>query len=327
MIGRRDFITLVGGAATWPVAARAQRVGQTRRIGMLIGGSANDPGWQRYAAAFRETLAKLGWIDGGNLRIEICVAFGDIIHARASAAELVSLSPDVIFASSGVATRAVQGQTKTIPIVFTGPSNAVAGENEARPAGNITGFPILYPSIAGKWVQLLREADIRVARVALVHATDTGYSAYISPIEEAAQVLAVKVVPAPFGDAAELAHAIDAFAAEPDGGLIVLPGAATSTRDSREVIRALAARHRLPAIHWDSSYPAEGGLMSYGSNFEELHRRAATYVDRILRGAKVSELPIERPTKFELSIDVKTAKTLGLAVPPSLLAVADEVIE
>jgi putative ABC transport system substrate-binding protein len=224
----------------------------------------------------------------------------------------------------------VQEQTRTIPIVFAGPSNVIV-KNEARPEGNITGFPISYPSIAGKWVELLKEVDPRLTRIALIDSpntlpTATG-SSYILSIERAGPALAVKTIDAPFHGATELERAIDGFAVQPDGGLIVLPSAATSVRENRDLVRRLAAQYRLPAIHWDNSYPEEGGLMSYGSNYEELHRRAATYVDRILRGAKVSELPVERPTKFELIINLKAAKAIGLDIPPALLALADQVIE
>jgi putative ABC transport system substrate-binding protein len=329
-MNRRDMIALIGSAAAWPVAARAQQHDRVRRLGMLIGGSADDPGWQRYTAAFREALAKLGWIDGVNLSIDLGFAAGDLDRARAAAAELVGLGPDVIFASSGFATRAAQQQTGAIPIVFAGPG-LPSGENDARPAGNITGFPILYPSIAGKWVELLKEADPGVSRVALIDSpntlpTATG-SSYIRSIQQAAPALAVKTINAPFHKSTELERSIDAFATQPNGGLIVLPSAATSIRENRDLVRRVAESHRLPAIHWDGLYPAEGGLMSYGSNFEELHRRAASYVDRILRGAKVSELPVERPTKFDLVVNLKAAKAIGLTVPERFLLLADEVIE
>jgi putative tryptophan/tyrosine transport system substrate-binding protein len=333
---RREFITLLGGAAAaWPHVARAQQTNRVRRVGALIGGSENDQSSRRYAAAFREGLAKLGWMEGRNLQVNFHFAADDLDRIRASAAEIVSLAPDVIFVSTGAATRAVQQQTQTIPIVYVGPGpEADLVKNIARPEGNITGFPVLYPSIAGKWVELLKEADPRVAKVALINGRvsvprSTGFagSNYISSIEEAAPASPVKVFAALFDNAAELERAIDAFAAEPNGGLIVIPGTFTSTRDNRELIRRLAEQRRLPTIHWDNSYPAEGGLMSYGSNFADLHRRAASYVDRILRGAKVSELPVERPTKFDLIINVKAAKAIGLTIPESLLLRADEVIE
>jgi putative ABC transport system substrate-binding protein len=327
---RREFITLIGGAAAWPLAARAQQPGRARRVGVLIGGSENDPVSGRYPAAFREGLTKQGWVDGGNLRLDVRFEAGDFDHARATAAELVNLGPDVIFVMGGVTTRAIVQQTKTIPIVFVGPSNVVAEEDIPRPKGNVTGFPILYPSIAGKWVELLKEADPRVARVALIrNPTGTAFadSSYVTPIEEAASKLAVKVIPAPFYDAAELERAIDTFAAQPNGALIAIPGTSTATRDNRDLMRRLAERHRLPTIHWDNYYPAEGGLMSYGSNAQDLNRRAASYVDRILRGAKVSELPVDRPTKFELIINVKAAKAIGLTIPEAFLLRADELVK
>jgi putative ABC transport system substrate-binding protein len=328
---RREFITFLGGAAVaWPLAARAQQPNR-RRIGALIIGAENDPASQRYAAAFREGLAKLGWMDGGNVRIDLRFDAGDDFdRARASAAELVRLGPDVIFVSGGTQTAAMVQQTKSIPIVFVGPSIVVADVNIARPEGNFTGFPILYPSIAGKWVELLKAADPRIDRVALIRNPNNpgaGDGSYVAPIEEAAPALAVKVIPAPFRNADELERAIDAFAVQPNGALIVTPGGVTATRDNRDLIRRLAERHRLPTIHWDNHYPEEGGLISYGSNTEDLHRRAASYVDRLLRGAKVSELPVERPTKFELIINVKAAKAIGLTISEAFLLRADELIE
>jgi putative tryptophan/tyrosine transport system substrate-binding protein len=321
---RRQFITLLGGAAAWPLAAYAQQAGPIRRVGALIGGSEDDPSSRRYAAAFRDGLAKLGWTEGRNLRIDLRFAV-DPDRARAAAAELVSLSPEVIFVSTGVATRAMQQQTRTIPIVFAGPGGSV--ENVARPEGNSTGFPILYPSIATKWVELLKAADPRIVRVGLIYSPVPNVPDYIPTIEGAAPALAVKVIAVPFDNASELERSIDAFASEPNGSLIAIPGAATSTRDSRDLVRGLAEKHRLPTIHWDNPFPMEGGLMSYGSNYEDLNRRAAIYVDRILRGAKVSELPVERPTKFELVINVKAAKAIGLTIPEAFLLRADELIE
>jgi putative ABC transport system substrate-binding protein len=230
-----------------------------------------------------------------------------------------------------VATRAVQRQTQSIPIVFAGPGDNIV-QNIARPEGNTTGFPILYSSIAGKWVELLKEVDPRVARVGLVNnpvPAPTGFSgeSYVSVIEAVAPALSVKVIPTSFHDDAELERAIDAFAAEPNGALIVIPGTSTATRNNRDVIRRMAEQRRLPTIHWDSSFPTEGGLMSYGGDFADLHRRAASYIDRILRGAKVSELPVERPTKFELIVNVRAAKTLGRTIPEAFLLRADELIE
>jgi putative ABC transport system substrate-binding protein len=332
MMRRREFITLLGGAATaWPIGASAQQGERMRRVGMLIGGSAEDPSAQRYIAVFLDAMAKLGWTEGRNLRIDLHYALGDFGHVRASAAEIVRLAPDAIFTSSGNPTLAMTQETSTIPIVFTGPSNVVPAEtNIARPQANVTGFPILYPSIAAKWVELLREVDPRISQVGLIRnpaGRDFGGSSYVGPIEEAALGRAMRAVRIPFQNAGELEQGVAAFGAPRGGGLIVIPGTETATRENRDLIRHSAEQHRLPVIHFDRDYPNEGGLMSYGSNYEDLVRRAAVYVDRILRGAKVSELPVERPNKFELIINLKAAKAIGLEVPPSLLARADEVIE
>jgi ABC-type uncharacterized transport system substrate-binding protein len=328
---RRDFIILLGGAAAWPLAARAQPVERTRRVGVLIGGAASDPRSQRYAMAFREELAKLGWVEDRNLRIDLRFAV-DSDQGQASAAELVSLAPDVIHVSTGAPTRAVRRQTQTIPIVFTGPSNVSADVNVSRPQGNITGFPFLYPSIAGKWVEYLKEAAPRVTRVAVITSADpTGpgiaANTYVPFIREAAAALGISLTLPMYETPTELERAINAFAAEPNGGLIVLPGAVTASRDNQDLLRKLVAQDRLPLMHWDISYPMAGGMMAYASDIEYLHRRAASYVDRLLRGAKVSELPIERPTKFELIINIKAAKAIGLTIPEVFLLGADEVIE
>jgi putative tryptophan/tyrosine transport system substrate-binding protein len=259
---RRDFITLLGGtAAAWPLAARAQQPG-IRRIAALIGGGPdNDPVPQSYSAAFRDGLAKLGWVEGRNLRIDLRFADSDPDRIHASAAELVRLAPEVIFASTGGATREVQQQTQTIPIVFAGPSEFARGvQNVARPEGNMTGFPILYPSIAGKWLELLKEVAPHISRVAvIVSAGGAAGPTYIPSIEKAALVMGVKLMGAAFSTSDELEHALDAFAAEPDGSLIVLPSSITSTRDNRGLVRRLAQKHRLPTMHFDNLYPAEGG--------------------------------------------------------------------
>jgi len=328
MIGRREFITLLGGTAAWPLAARAQQPERMRRVGVLFGVSENDPKAPRDTAIFRQELAKLGWTEGRNLEIDFRFAV-EFAPAQAAAAELVRLTPDVIYVWGGLQTTAVRQQTQAIPIVFTGPSSTVADVNVARPQGNITGFPFLYPSIAGKWVELLKEADPRVSRAAVVYGGVGGIATndYFPFVRDAAAALAVSLTVVALSIKTKLARAIDDFAAEPNGGVIPLPGSISGTRENEDLLRRLAARHRLPVVHWDNTYPAEGGLMSFASSFEDLHRRAAGYVDRILRGAKVSELPIERPTKFELVINVSAAKVIGLTLPPSLLARADEVIE
>jgi putative ABC transport system substrate-binding protein len=341
-VNRRDAIALLGGAAaSWPFVARAQQPERMRRIGVLMGGAEADPVWQAYVAAFRDELAKLGWIEDRNLRIDLLFGDGDANRMSAHAAELVKLNVEVILTTSGAALQAVQRETVTIPIVAVGlragdsGASALAG-SIARPKGNVTGFPILYGSIGGKWLELLKAVAPRVARVALIinpdvtaslDLTEPAQSTYAASIEAAAQALGVKAINLPFRDALELKRAIDDFAAEPNGGLIVSPSVATGTRDNRQLILSLATQHGLPTIHWDKAYPVDGGLMSYGSDMVDLHRRSAAYVDRILHGAKVSDLPVQYPTRFELVINRKTTKALGLTIPQSLIATADTVIE
>lgn len=341
-MNRRDAIALLGGTVVaWPLAAQAQQAERMRRIGVLMGGVEADPVWRAYVAAFRDELAKLGWIEDHNLRIDLLFGGGDANRMGAHAAELVKLNDEVILTTSGAALQAVQRQTMTIPIVAVGlragdsGASALAG-SIARPKGNVTGFPILYGSIGGKWLELLKAVAPRVATVALIinpdvtaplELTEPTQSTYSASIEAAAQALGVKAINLPFRDAVELKRAIDDFAAEPNGGLIVSPSVATGTRDNRQLILSLATQHWLPTIHWDKAYPVEGGLMSYGSDMVDLHRRSASYVDRILRGAKVSDLPVQYPTRFELVINSKSAKALGLTIPQSLIATADTMIE
>jgi putative ABC transport system substrate-binding protein len=328
-IGRREFIAALGAAA-WPLVARAQQGERVRRIGVLTGGAENDQTNQANIAAFRDGLAKLGWAEDRNLRIDLRFGGGDADRFRAYAAELVSLAPEVVVTSSGAAARAMQQQTQTIPIVFTGAGSSVDTglvKSLAHPEGNVTGIANLFSSIGGKWLELLKEAAPRVQRAAVIYNPQllSDDSGYISSIEAAARVLAVKAIKVPFSDAVDLVRAIDAFAAEPNGGLIVLPPAPIPA--NRGTILRLAAQHRLPTIHSLRSEAAEGGLMAYGSNQGDRFRRAASFVDRILRGAKVSELPVEYPTKFELVINVKTAKAIGLTIPESFLLRADDLIE
>jgi putative ABC transport system substrate-binding protein len=330
-VKRRQFITLLGGAATWPLAARAQQGERMRRIGVLSEGAENDEMAHAAITALKEGLAKLGWDEGRNLRIELRFGGADTRQFLAYAAELVGLAPDAIVTESGATTRAVQQQTRSIPIVITGAGDpAFTGmvKSLARPEGNVTGITNLYASIGGKWLELLKEAAPQVERVAIVHNpqlnTAVG-SGYVPSIEEAARTLAVKVISIPYRDAVDIVRATDAFAAEPNGGLIVLPP--TPTAANRETILRLAAEHRLPAIYSGRPQVGEGGLIAYGSVPTDRFRRAASFVDRILRGAKVSELPVEYPTKFELVINLKTAKAIGLTIPEAFLLRADELIE
>jgi putative ABC transport system substrate-binding protein len=319
---RRQFITLLGGVAAWPRATRAQQGERVRRIGMLNAGG--------YIAAFRDGLAKLGWVEAHNLRIDLRVGGGDADRIRGYAAELTSLAPDVIVTSTVAATKAVQQLTQTIPIVISGAGDVSTNgivKNIARPEGNTTGITNLYASIGGKWLELLKEAAPRVERVALVFNAQVslGLGGFFPSIAEATRLLDVKAIKIPYLAAVDLAQGIDAFASEPNAGLIVLPPPPTGA--NRMTILRLAAQHRLPTIYPDRSLASDGGLMAYGSDVAEVFRRASYYVDRILRGTKVSELPVEFPTKFELVINLKTAKAIGLDLPPTLLNRADEVIE
>jgi putative tryptophan/tyrosine transport system substrate-binding protein len=325
---RREFITLLGGMAAWPIAARAQTAKQFKRVGALFGSSDNDRELAP-VAAFRDGLAKLGWIEGRNLQIDARFAEGDAGRLSAYAHELVQVAPDVIFAGGNIAARAVQQQTQTIPIVFVG-AGAVVGSltvrNITHPEGNTTGFANKDVSIEGKWLELHKQVAPLTARVAFIFADSQNPSVSErerETIETAARVLGVKVMRTPFHEAARLEGAIEAFALEPNGGLVIT----SNVINNRELILRLAARHRLPLISAFKSYTAEGGLMSYGTDFATLHQSAATYVDRILRGAKPGDLPVQLPTKYDLVINLKTAKALGLTVPPTLLATADEVIE
>jgi putative ABC transport system substrate-binding protein len=327
---RRDFLPLLSGAAAWPIAAHAQQGGRMSRIGWLIAGAENDPASRAYRSVLQEGLAKLGWIEGRNLQIDLRFGAGDPDRMRAYAAELVSLAPDVIVTASGVATRAFQQKTQTIPIVFTAAGDAVAGglvRNIARPEGNTTGFSSLEPSLVGKSLELLKEAVPRLARVAVVfHVELSGIgSGYFSWIEAAAPALGVQVLKTPVHNAVDIVRAIDAFGSEPNGGLLVLPPPPIAA--VRDTILQLTAEHRLPAIYPSHEDAAAGGLLAYTPDRVDQSRRAANYVDRLLRGAKVSELPVQFPTKFELIVNLKTAKAIGLAIPEAFLLHADELIE
>jgi putative tryptophan/tyrosine transport system substrate-binding protein len=329
VIGRRTFIAGLGSAAAWPVVARGQQPDRMRRLGVLLAGEGASRANSLFVAAIREALAKLGWIEGRNLGIEFRFGESNFDRMHAQAAELVSLAPDVILVAGVAATRAVQQQTQTIPIVITAVGDPVANgfvKSVARPEGNITGITNRYNSLPAKWLELLKEAAPLVERVALIYnpqlTPDDPGSGPFPSIEEAAQALAVKTIKLPIRDALDIVREIDAFAAEPNGGLMVLPQS-FSTANTGLIFR-LAAQHRLPSI---AQTVFTGSLMSYGTNFVNNFRRASSFVDRILRGARVSDLPIEFPTKFQLVINLKTAKTLGLTIPETLLATADEVIQ
>jgi putative ABC transport system substrate-binding protein len=332
-LGRREFISaLGGGVVTWPFAALAQRAERLRRIGVMTGLTESDPQNQLNMAAFRQGLQDLGWSVDRNLRIEFRFGAEGAASIRAAAAELVEKEPEVILAQGTANTAGLQQVTRTIPIVFTVVSDPVGSgfaKSLAHPGGNITGFTNFFePSFASRWLELLKEMAPHVTRVSLLFNPDLGPSGglyFVLPVETAAQTFAMESTRIPVHNAAEIEHGIEAFAQKPNGGLIVPPDA--TTLPSRDLIVALAARFRLPAVYPYRFFVASGGLISYGIAYADVFRRAASYVDRILRGEKPEELPVQIPTKFELAINLKTVKALGLTVPQMLFATADEVIE
>jgi ABC-type uncharacterized transport system substrate-binding protein len=327
---RREFITLLGGAALgWPLAARAQQADRVRRIGMLIHYSQTDRESQTRIAAFLDTLQRLGWTDGRNVRIEYRWSAGDAGREKASAAELVRSKPDVIVVAGWTALAELQRLTSMIPIVFTQVSDPVDSgfvASLARPGANISGFQNFEPAMGGKWLGVLKEAAPNMRRAAVLFGSDSVATvALLRAAEAVASALAVDVTAIDVHAGVEIERAIATFASQPDGGLIV-----TSHPNfvaNRGLIILLAARHRLPAVYPFRYYATEGGLMSYGPDQIDQWRGAATYVDRILRGEKPAELPVQAPTKYETVINLKTAKALGLEIPSSVLARADEVIE
>ena len=328
---RRAFITLLGGAAAaWPLAARAQQPDRMRRIGVLMSFAENDPEGKVRATVFERALQELGWTGGRNIRIDYRWAPSDVEQTRAAAAELLRLAPDMILAHATQATAALQRATRTVPVVFVAVSEPVAQgfiQSLAHPGGNITGFTNLEPTLGAKWLELLKEIAPRVTRVAVLYNPNTApYATLFSrSAEVVAQKMAVELTAAPVYDPAEIESALAMLGREPGGGLIIAPDPFTSAH--RELILTLAARHKLPAVYRERFFVAAGGLMSYGPDLVEQFRQAAGYIDRILRGEKPADLPVQTPTKYELVINIKTANALDLEVPPTLLARADEVIE
>jgi putative ABC transport system substrate-binding protein len=326
---RREFITLLGGAAAWPLAAHAQQQGERiRRVGVLTG-LADDADTQAHMAAFLQGLAQLGWTEGRNLRIDTRWTAGDADRGRRYAAELVALAPDVLLASGSSVLEPLLKATRTVPIVFTivaDPVGAGYVDSLAEPGGNATGFTPFEYSLSAKWLELLKQIAPGVTRAAVLRdpAITSGIGQF-AVIQSVAPSVGVDVRPVNVRDPAEIERAVAAFARSSTGGLIVTGSALTTVH--RDLIITLAARHRLPAIYTARLFAASGGLITYGSNFVEQHRQAASYVDRILKGARPADLPVQAPTKYELIINLKTAKALGLEVPPTLLARADEVIE
>jgi putative ABC transport system substrate-binding protein len=328
---RREFTRLLGGATVaWSVAARAQQTERLRRIGVLTFSAESDPEGQSSIAAFREELRKLGWIKGRNIAIDIRWAAADLELMKRFAKELAALQPDLILTSSTPAAAAMLQATRTIPIVFVIVADPVGSgfvESLPRPGGTATGFTPLVRSLGGKWVELLKEMAPRLARVALLFnpPTATFIDGYLDPFKAAAASVGAEAIIAPVNDMPGPESLIAKEAQQPNSGLVVIPDAFTIQH--RAEIIALAARHHLPAVYWSRSFTEIGGLISYGPYIVEEYRRAVVYVDRLLKGAKPSELPVQAPVKFELVVNRKTASALGLEVPPSLLAAADEVID
>jgi putative ABC transport system substrate-binding protein len=327
---RREFIMVLGGAASaWPLIARAQQGEQVRRIGVLANVAEDDQEERRRLAAFLQSLRKLGWRDGDNVRLDHRHTLGQLESARRFAAELIALAPDVILATGSTAARAVLDATRTVPIVFVGvtdPAGAGFVASFARPGGNATGFMNFDYALSGKWIELLKDIAPRVARVAVLRdLTIAAGDAQFGVIQGAAASLRVEVSPIGMRDAGEIEHGITAFARGADGGLIVTGSPPAIVH--RDLIITLADRHKLPAVYPLRTFIPDGGLISYGPDQVEMFGQAAGYVDRILKGAKPADLPVQGPTKYELVINLKTAKMLGLTMPPSLLARADEVIE
>ena len=326
---RRAFIALIGAAAAWPLAAGAQQGERVRLIGVLLPAAAGDSVFQARLAAFHQGLALLSWTIGRNVRIDTRWATANVAEIRRHAAELVALAPDVILAHAAPTVGPLLQVTRTVPIVFPVVADPVAAgyvESLSRPGGNATGFGAYEYSLGGKWLELLTQIAPGVTRIAVIRdASLTSGTGQFAAIQSAASAFRVELRAVGVGDAGEIERGVTAFAHSPNGGLIV-PASALATRH-RDLIITLAARHKLPALYFDRAFVAAGGLMSYGPDQIDLYRQAAHYVDRILKGEKPADLPVQQPTKFELVINLKTAKALGIDVPPTLLARADEVIE
>jgi putative ABC transport system substrate-binding protein len=327
---RREFITLVGGAAVaWPLAARAQQPEQVRLIGVLMNRAASHPEGQVEMAAFQQALQQLGWTNGGNTRIDVRWGENDADRDSRYAAELIALTPDIFLAAGTLSVSVLQHVTRTLPIVFVNVADPIGAglvNSLARPGGNITGFMLFEYSLSEKWLELLKQIAPSVTRVAVLRnpATPAGIGQF-GAIQGAAQSFGVEVSPVSVSDAGEIERTIAAFALSANGGLIVTGSASATVH--HDLIIALAARHKLPAVYNGKYMVTDGGLISYGPDFVDPFRRAAGYIDRILKGEKPADLPVQAPTKYELAVNLKTAKALGLTIPPTVLGRADEVIE
>jgi putative tryptophan/tyrosine transport system substrate-binding protein len=331
MIKRREFIAGLGSAAAWPVVARAQQPQRIRRLGVLMANDENDPEANAHLSAFMKTLGELRWTDGGNLRMDVRWAGDNVDRTRVFARQLVDLQPDVILATGTPATAALQRETLTIPIVFAVVSDPVGAGFVAglpRPGGNITGFATQEAAMAGKWLELLTQIAPGVKRVAAIYNPDTapgGGTYFLTSFEAAARSLKVVPIAAPVRNDAEIETVITSLGREPGSGLVTMPD--FFINDHRAPIISLAARSNVPAVYHATFFAGDGGLLSYGPDLGDIFRRAAAYVDRIIRGANPAQLPVQLPTKYQMAVNMKTAKGLGLTVPPSILLRADEVIE
>jgi putative ABC transport system substrate-binding protein len=327
---RRRFIALVGGAAVWPLAAGAQQAGGVRRIGVLMTVTAEEPQGQAQLAAFAQGLQEFGWTVGRNIRIDYRWGAGDVDRFRKYAAELVALTPDVVLATAGSVVGAFQQASRTVPIVFVTTVDPVGGgwvESLARPGTNATGFASYEFSMSGKWLELLKEIAPGVTRVAVIRdASVPAGTGGFAVIQSAARSFGVEVTPIGVHDAAEIKRGITAFARGPNGGIIVV-GPPSSVSSQYDLIVTQAAQYRLPSVYSTRLFVARGGLISYGADPIDQYRHAASYIDRILKGEKPADLPVQNPNKYEMVLNLKTAKALGLTVPPGMLARADEVIE
>ena len=326
---RREFITLLGGTGVWPLAARAQQPDRVRRVGFLISTAETDQEARAWITAFERRFAELGWVDGRNVRIEYRFGEGNATRMPQLAKELLELRPDAVLAATFSAATAMRQQTLSIPIVFVMVADAVSAgfvTNLARPEGNITGITNFEFSIGGKWLQVIKECAPAVSSVAVIFdPANPTWAPYLRTVEAAAPTFGMQLTPAGVTNAADIDRDITAFSRRPNGAIVVIPAPVTVLH--RDKIIAMAAQHRLPAVYPYRFYALSGGLVSYGVDLLESYRRAASYVDRILKGAKAADLPVELPTKFELVINLKTAKALGITVPPTLLATASELIE
>jgi putative ABC transport system substrate-binding protein len=328
---RREFISLAGGAVVWPIAARAQQRGLLRRIGVLMSWDESDPEIKTFFSSFMQGLAKSGWTDGGNVQMEVRWAGGNVDRLRMFAKELVDLQPDVILATSTPATAALQQATRAIPIVFAGISDPVGAgfvASLSRPGGNLTGFINMEGAFGGKWLEVLKEIAPDIKRAAIMFNPDTapaGGSYYLPSFDAAARKLKVEPIAARVRSVAEIETVITSLGREPGGSLVVMPDVFMETHRGQIIL--FAARNNVPTVYSQSVFARDGGLLSYGADRVDIFRRSASYVDLILRGAKPAELPVQLPIKYEMTVNAKTAKSLGLDVPLSFQQRADEVIE